>query len=102
MKSTKIIVDRAGVSKGYGFVTFETEQEAQRLQADVRISVISGSPACHSARRVASVILKFDFVYPQGECVVLRDRKLNIAPAIKKQVNIFHIPSIPSSVRLIL
>ncbi|XP_055315874.1 protein boule isoform X2 [Sitodiplosis mosellana] len=54
VKSTKIIVDRAGVSKGYGFVTFETEQEAQRLQAD-------------------------------GECVVLRDRKLNIAPAIKKQ-----------------
>ncbi|KMY98561.1 uncharacterized protein Dsimw501_GD27881, isoform B [Drosophila simulans] len=34
VKSTKIIVDRAGVSKGYGFVTFETEQEAQRLQAD--------------------------------------------------------------------
>ncbi|XP_037906930.1 protein boule isoform X2 [Hermetia illucens] len=54
VKSTKIIVDRAGVSKGYGFVTFETEQEAQRLQSD-------------------------------GECVVLRDRKLNIAPAIKKQ-----------------
>ncbi|XP_004526790.1 protein boule isoform X1 [Zeugodacus cucurbitae] len=54
VKSTKIIVDRAGVSKGYGFVTFETEQEAQRLQTD-------------------------------GECVVLRDRKLNIAPAIKKQ-----------------
>lgn len=23
----------------------------------------------------------------QGECVVLRDRKLNIAPAIKKQVS---------------
>lgn len=37
VKSTKIIVDRAGVSKGYGFVTFETEQEAQRLQADVCI-----------------------------------------------------------------
>lgn len=35
VKSTKIIVDRAGVSKGYGFVTFETEQEAQRLQSDV-------------------------------------------------------------------
>lgn len=54
VKSTKIIVDRAGVSKGYGFVTFETEQEAQRLQND-------------------------------AECVILRDRKLNIAPAIKKQ-----------------
>lgn len=38
VKSTKIIVDRAGVSKGYGFVTFETEQEAQRLQADVSFS----------------------------------------------------------------
>jgi RNA recognition motif-containing protein len=35
VKSTKIIVDRAGVSKGYGFVTFETEQEAQRLQTEV-------------------------------------------------------------------
>lgn len=35
VKSTKIIVDRAGVSKGYGFVTFETEQEAQRLQNEV-------------------------------------------------------------------
>ncbi|KXJ83612.1 hypothetical protein RP20_CCG003839 [Aedes albopictus] len=34
VKSTKIIVDRAGVSKGYGFVTFETEHEAQRLQSD--------------------------------------------------------------------
>lgn len=39
VKSTKIIVDRAGVSKGYGFVTFETEQEAQRLQADVSTRV---------------------------------------------------------------
>jgi hypothetical protein len=27
----------------------------------------------------------------QGECVVLRDRKLNIAPAIKKQVGNFNI-----------
>lgn len=35
VKSTKIIVDRAGVSKGYGFVTFETELEASRLH-DVR------------------------------------------------------------------
>uniref|UniRef100_A0A182Y0X7 Uncharacterized protein n=1 Tax=Anopheles stephensi TaxID=30069 RepID=A0A182Y0X7_ANOST len=54
VKSTKIIVDRAGVSKGYGFVTFETEHEAQKLQNDC-------------------------------DCIVLRDRKLNIAPAIKKQ-----------------
>lgn len=39
VKSTKIIVDRAGVSKGYGFVTFETEHEAQRLQSDVSMKV---------------------------------------------------------------
>lgn len=32
---TKIIVDRAGVSKGYGFITFETEEEAKKLLADV-------------------------------------------------------------------
>lgn len=41
VKSTKIIVDRAGISKGYGFVTFETEQEAQRLQNEVEFSFIS-------------------------------------------------------------
>ncbi|XP_011301460.1 deleted in azoospermia protein 3 isoform X1 [Fopius arisanus] len=54
VKATKIILDRAGVSKGYGFVTFETEEEAKRLQQD-----------------------------PEG--IILRERKLNIAPAIKKQ-----------------
>lgn len=54
VKATKVISDRAGVSKGYGFVTFETEEEAKRL---VEIS----------------------------ESIILRERKLNIAPAIKKQ-----------------
>ncbi|XP_031780701.1 trithorax group protein osa isoform X1 [Nasonia vitripennis] len=54
VKATKIIADRGGVSKGYGFVTFETEEEAKRLQQE-------------------------------SECIVLRERKLNIAPAIKKQ-----------------
>ncbi|XP_014276951.1 uncharacterized protein [Halyomorpha halys] len=51
---TKIISDRAGVSKGYGFVTFETEDEAKRLQKD-------------------------------AENIILGQRRLNIAPAIKKQ-----------------
>ncbi|KAK9496670.1 hypothetical protein O3M35_013070 [Rhynocoris fuscipes] len=51
---TKVIADRAGVSKGYGFVTFETEDEAKRLQKD-------------------------------SDNIVLRERRLNIAPAIKKQ-----------------
>lgn len=35
VKATKVISDRAGVSKGYGFVTFETEEEAKRLMRDV-------------------------------------------------------------------
>lgn len=54
VKQTKIIQDRAGVSKGYGFVTFETEEEARRLQV-------------------------------QADNIMLKERKLNIAPAIKKQ-----------------
>lgn len=54
VKSTKIIVDKGGISKGYGFVTFETEEEAQKVLLEV-------------------------------ECVTLKDRKLNIAPAFKKQ-----------------
>lgn len=56
VKATKIISDRAGVSKGYGFVTFETEEEARRLTQE-------------------------------GDNIMLKDRKLNIAPAIKKQVS---------------
>lgn len=54
VKQTKIIQDRAGVSKGYGFVTFETEEEARRLQVE-------------------------------ADNIMLKERKLNIAPAIKKQ-----------------
>ncbi|XP_060532626.1 trithorax group protein osa-like [Cylas formicarius] len=54
VKAAKIIQDRAGVSKGYGFITFETEDDARR-------------PLCDS------------------DNIVLRERKLNIAPAIKKQ-----------------
>ncbi|XP_068230516.1 uncharacterized protein [Palaemon carinicauda] len=56
VKATKIISDRAGVSKGYGFVTFETEEEARRLTQE-------------------------------ADNIMLKDRKLNIAPAIKKQVS---------------
>lgn len=54
VKATKIIVDKAGISRGYGFVTFETEEEAQKILLEV-------------------------------ECLTLKDRKLNIASAIKKQ-----------------
>ena len=35
VRATKIISDRGGTSKGYGFVTFETEEEARKLQAEV-------------------------------------------------------------------
>lgn len=55
VKAAKIIQDRAGVSKGYGFITFESEDDARRPLS-------------------------------QAENIVLKERKLNIAPAIKKQV----------------
>ncbi|XP_046672795.1 rho GTPase-activating protein gacO-like isoform X1 [Homalodisca vitripennis] len=54
VKATKIIADRAGVSKGYGFVTFDTEEEVKSLIQDA-----------HN--------------------IILKERRLNIAPAIKKQ-----------------
>ncbi|XP_054269528.1 uncharacterized protein LOC128990902 isoform X2 [Macrosteles quadrilineatus] len=54
VKATKIIADRAGVSKGYGFVTFESEEEVK-------------------------------YLVENANNVVLRERRLNIAPAIKKQ-----------------
>ena len=34
-----MISDRAGVSKGYGFVTFETEEEARKLTQEVSLLV---------------------------------------------------------------
>lgn len=49
------------MSKGYGFVTFETENEARRIMRD-------------------------------AQCVVFKQRKLNIAPAIKKQVCSSFVP----------
>ncbi len=33
--ATKIIMDKSGGSKGYGFVTFETEEEARKVQEKV-------------------------------------------------------------------
>lgn len=60
VKAAKIIQDRAGVSRGYGFITFESEEDAKRLQRE-------------------------------SDNIVLRERKLNIAPAIKKQVFTFYI-----------
>ena len=71
VKQTKIIQDRAGVSKGYGFVTFETEEEARRLQ--VRNIGDLMQPAKYPSQ-------------VQADNIMLKERKLNIAPAIKKQV----------------
>ncbi|NWI89768.1 BOLL protein, partial [Pitta sordida] len=36
VRELKIINDRAGVSKGYGFVTFETQEEAQKVLQDAK------------------------------------------------------------------
>ncbi|XP_017852609.1 protein boule-like [Drosophila busckii] len=54
VRNAKIICDRDGYNKGYGFVTFDTDEEAKSLQ-----------------------------VLPR--CVILRNHRLNIAPAFKKQ-----------------
>ncbi|XP_036425336.1 protein boule-like [Colossoma macropomum] len=34
IKEVKIVIDRAGISKGYGFVTFETQEDAQKILHD--------------------------------------------------------------------
>lgn len=52
---TKIIQDRAGVSKGYGFVTFESADEVNKILAK-----------------------------DQQETLIFKDRKLNLGPAIRK------------------
>uniref|UniRef100_A0AAU7VEV3 Boule2 n=1 Tax=Enchytraeus coronatus TaxID=208440 RepID=A0AAU7VEV3_9ANNE len=55
IRDCKIIQDRAGVSKGYGFVTFESVDDAEKLMKK------------------------------EGDHVLFKDRKLNIGPAIRKQ-----------------
>lgn len=59
VKDAKIIADRAGVSKGYGFITFENQEDADRIiKKEVNV---------------------------ESDNIVFRDRKLNIGPAIRKQ-----------------
>ncbi|ESN92611.1 hypothetical protein HELRODRAFT_69406 [Helobdella robusta] len=55
VKDCKIILDRGGISKSYGFVTFENQEDAER-------------------------ILKKEF-----ENLIFKERKLNVGPAIRKQ-----------------
>ncbi|XP_070211322.1 protein boule-like isoform X2 [Littorina saxatilis] len=56
VKDAKIIADRAGVSKGYGFVTFENQEDADRI------------------------------IKKESDNLIFKDRKLNIGPAVRKQV----------------
>ncbi|XP_074658640.1 uncharacterized protein LOC141911550, partial [Tubulanus polymorphus] len=56
VKDSKIISDRAGVSKGYGFITFETPEDAEKI------------------------------IEKEANNLVFKDRKLNIGKAIRKQV----------------
>ena len=54
VRATKIISDRGGASKGYGFVTFETEEEAKKLQDEVSGQIgsqtqLTGTPISWSA-----------------------------------------------------
>lgn len=55
VKECKIIFDRSGISKSYGFITFEKQEDAER-------------------------ILKIE-----AENLIFKDRKLNVGPAIRKQ-----------------
>lgn len=79
VKSTKIIVDRAGVSKGYGFVTFETEHEAQKLQNDVSLRCVSwgGDILPHNrsypkrCKAVCCVSLLLSFLFPISRLITL-------------------------------
>ncbi|XP_023228611.1 protein boule-like [Centruroides sculpturatus] len=41
VKAAKIITDKTGLSKGYGFVTFDTEEEAKKLQKEGSV-ILSG------------------------------------------------------------
>ncbi|KAG8192457.1 hypothetical protein JTE90_017987 [Oedothorax gibbosus] len=56
VKSTNIVLDKAGISRGYGFVTFETEEDARKVLAD-----------------------------NEQHRLILHGRNLNIAKAVKKQ-----------------
>lgn len=55
VKDCKIILDRGGVSKSYGFVTFENQEDAERI------------------------------IKKEGQNLMFKDKKLNVGPAIRKQ-----------------
>uniref|UniRef100_A0AAU7VFE7 Boule1 n=1 Tax=Enchytraeus coronatus TaxID=208440 RepID=A0AAU7VFE7_9ANNE len=55
VRDCKIILDRGGLSKSYGFVTFESPEDAEKI------------------------------IKRSADTLIMRDRKLNIGPAIRKQ-----------------
>ncbi|KAM9482368.1 protein boule-like isoform 2-T2 [Clarias gariepinus] len=61
IKEVKIIIDRAGMSKGYGFVTFETPEDAQKILHDASV-----------------------------DRLCFRDKRLNIGQAVRKQHGTMH------------
>ncbi|XP_035689375.1 protein boule-like isoform X2 [Branchiostoma floridae] len=63
VKDVKIIFDKQGLTKGYAFVTFTSNEEATKLikQADA------------------------------GQLFLFKEKKLNIGPAIKKRVSLFPV-----------
>ncbi|GAB1603559.1 protein boule-like [Argonauta hians] len=56
VKDSKIIIDKGGASRGYAFITFEKQEDAERLASK------------------------------DGEPIFFRGRRLNIGPAVKRHI----------------
>lgn len=63
VKAAKVISDRAGVSKGYGFVTFETEEEAKRPLRDVSSISHTFNLGCEGTYGLAVMTEVFDICW---------------------------------------
>ncbi|XP_009078466.1 PREDICTED: protein boule-like, partial [Acanthisitta chloris] len=61
VREVKIVNDRAGVSKGYGFITFETQEDAERI-----LQYIPGSAVTPEAATVQFTSSGYPYVFYNG------------------------------------
>ncbi|NXN22242.1 BOLL protein, partial [Nycticryphes semicollaris] len=70
VKEVKIVNDRAGVSKGYGFVTFETQEDAQKiLQEAKKLNYKDKKLNIGPAIRKQQIRINFNMIIPGSTAI---------------------------------
>ncbi|KAM7365265.1 hypothetical protein PAMP_016209 [Pampus punctatissimus] len=84
VKEVKIVIDRLGMSKGYGFVTFETQEDALKILQDLIYWTLFSNVA--SVPSTAAL---------KANGICFKDKKLSIGQAVRKHQPSGQTKSVP-------